>query len=129
MSSRIHTVIVGHGSFPQGLLSAAERIVGKQESVTTVSNLGLGTTELIEKLKKGLTETFNGVYVFIDLVGGSCFTACRELAPQHRDWVFIAGVNLPMLVTYLSYRNRLSGEELLRKTLDAGQRGIQECGV
>jgi PTS system mannose-specific IIA component len=126
LSNRIHTLIVGHGSFPQGLLSAAERIVGKQEGVAAVSNHGLGTTELIEKLKKGSTETQDGVYVFIDLVGGSCFTACRELALERRGWVFIAGVNLPMLVTYLSYRNRLSADALLQKTLEAGRRGMEK---
>jgi len=42
--------------------------------------------------------------------------------------VFIAGVNLSMLVTYLSYRSKLSGKELVKKTLEAGQRGIQNFG-
>lgn len=65
MSSRIHTAIVGHGTFAQGFLSAAEQITGKQEGVVTVSNQGLGTAELAEKLEEVLTEADNAVYVFI----------------------------------------------------------------
>lgn len=65
-------------------------------------------------------------YIYIDLVGDSCFTACRALMPDCPKWVFIAGINLPMLVTYLSYRQRLSGEALVQKTPQAGQRGIKQ---
>jgi mannose/fructose/sorbose-specific phosphotransferase system IIA component len=119
-----HTIIVGHGSFPQGLLTAAEKILGKQEDILAVSNHGMGVQELSEKLRKGLTGTNNRVYVFIDLIGGSCFTSCRMLTPDHPDLVLISGVNLPMLVTYLTYRNRLSNKDLLAKILEAGCRGI-----
>lgn len=125
MSSRIHTAIVGHGTFPQGLLSAAEQITGKQEGVVTVSNQGLGTAELTKKLEEVLTEADNAVYVFIDLAGGSCFTACRALMRKHPEWVFITGVGLPMLVTCLNYRARLAGEALIAKTLEAGRRGME----
>ncbi len=128
MSGCIHTVIAGHGSFPQGLLSAAERIAGRQEGVVIISNDELSAPAFQEKLKQGLTGANNGVYIFIDIAGGSCFTAARSLIPSHPDLVFITGVNLSMLVTYLSYRTRLSGEELLRKTIEAGQRGIQNFG-
>lgn len=128
MSGCVHTVIAGHGSFPQGLLSAAERIVGRQEGVVTISNDELSVQALQEKLKQGLTGVHNRVYIFIDIAGGSCFTAARSLIPSHPDLVFIAGVNLSMLVTYLSYRSKLSGKELVKKTLEAGQRGIQNFG-
>lgn len=126
MSSRIHTAIVGHGTFPQGLLAAVEQIAGKQEGVVTVSNQGLGTAELTKKLEEVLTEEDNAVYVFIDLAGGSCFTACRALMRKHPEWVLIAGVGLPMFVTYLNYRERLAGEELVAKILEAGRRGMEQ---
>lgn len=119
-------MIVGHGDFPQGLFSAAEKIVGKQGGVEIVSNAGLDVTSLIAEINSKLESPERRIFVFVDLIGGSCFTACRALVPKHPDWVFIAGVNLPMLVTYLSYRTRLSGEELLCKTLEAGIRGIKE---
>jgi mannose/fructose-specific phosphotransferase system component IIA len=116
---------VGHGAFPQGLLSAVEQIAGKQEGVVTVSNQGLGTTELAKKLEEVLIEADNAVYVFIDLAGSSCFNACRALMRKHPEWVFIAGVGLPMLVTYLNYRTRLAGKALIAKTLEAGRRGME----
>lgn len=120
----IHTVIVGHADFPRGILSAAERIVGKQEGITVVSNHGLGASELAGKIEAELGECVGGLYVFVDLVGGSCFNACRSLLPRCPKWVLISGVNLPMIVTYLSYRTRLAGDELLAKTLEAGRRGM-----
>lgn len=124
VSRSLHAVIVGHGSFPQGILTAAEKIVGKQEGILAISNHRLGIEELAAKLREGLTEANNRVYVFIDLVGGSCFASCRMLAPEYPDLVLVSGVNLPMLVTYLTYRTRLSDEDLLAKTLEAGCRGI-----
>jgi mannose/fructose-specific phosphotransferase system component IIA len=75
LSSRIHTAIVGHGTSPQGLLSAAEQIAGKQEGVVTVSNQGLRKAELTEKLEEVLTEADNGVYVFISKLSRA---ACRR---------------------------------------------------
>jgi len=125
LSKTVHTLIVGHGDFPEGLVSAAERIVGTQEGVRVISNKSLDITGLTMKIREELGSCDGEVYVFVDLLGGSCFTACRLLMPEHPHWVCIAGVNLPMLVTYLSYRTRLSGEALLRKTLEAAKRGIE----
>lgn len=129
MSSRIHTAIVGHWDFPGGLLTAAERIVGKQEDVVPISNDNLGVEDLIRRLEKELDLADENLYIFVDLVGGSCFTACRALMGKHPEWVFIAGVSLPMLVTYLNYRARLGSEELLRKTLESGRHGMEQFCV
>ena len=101
MSSRINTAIVGHWDFPGGLLTAAERIVGKQEDVVTVSNDNLGVADVIQLLEQELDSADDEVYVFVDIVGSSCFNASRSLLPAHQRWVLIAGVSLPMLVTYL----------------------------
>ncbi len=123
-ASTVHALIVGHGEYPHGLLSAAESIVGKQEGVAVISNRGLGSEELQEKIEAEFGECADGLFVFVDLVGGSCFNACRNLLPRCPGWVLISGANLPMIVTYLSYRNRLAGGALLEKTLEAGRRGI-----
>lgn len=125
MSSKPHTVIVGHGHFPQGLLEAAQGIVGAaDEGVITISNQGLGLDDLVKRLQTGLDSDTQEVFIFVDLVGGSCFNACRTALVGHPNWVLISGVNLPMIITYLSYRGRLEGEELIGKVLQAGRRGL-----
>lgn len=118
--------VVGHGDFPKGLLSAAERIVGKQEGIVTISNEGLGTEELTRLVRTELDGVTSRIFVFVDLKGGSTYNVCRELMSSHKDWVLIAGVNLPMMLTFLSYRQKLNQEELLGKVLEAGRRGMEK---
>jgi len=120
----IHTAIVGHGIFSQGLLSALEEIIGKQTGVEVISNRKLSAEALSGLISKKLVGAKKGLFVFVDLLGGSCFNVCRSMQKTHGDWIVIAGVNLSMLVTYFNYRLKLSGKELAEKTLKAGMRGI-----
>lgn len=124
MNNGYHAAIIGHALFPQGLLSAAESIVGKQDGVITISNENLGGEDLVGFIEKKLAGCKGSLYIFVDLVGGSTFNACRMLLPVNKEWKLLAGVNLPMLVTYLSYRTRLTGDALFDKTLEAGRRGM-----
>ncbi|NLI97305.1 PTS mannose transporter subunit IID [bacterium] len=126
MNRLIHAVIIGHAKFAQGMLSAAESIVGRQEGVIAVSNEGLGELEMVRSIEEKLDSYEGDLYVFVDLFGGSSFNACRQLKQKHKGWRLVSGVNLPMLVTYLTYRTRLKGSQLLSKTLESGKRGMEK---
>ncbi len=74
--------------------------------------------DLIRFLDKG-----KGVLVLTDLFGATPSNiACKLLYPGHIEGV--AGVNLPMLLRALNYRDQLLLPELVEKVLSGGTEGI-----
>lgn len=99
-------VIATHGEMSDGIISAADLIIGKIENTKTV-NLGLGDDidALKGKISKSIIEVNQqeGVIVFVDLFGASPYNqavmAISELPKSIRDKTYlITGVNLPMFL-------------------------------
>ena len=116
-------LIVSHGSFAAGLLSAVELIAGKQEKVTTI---GLhhedGVEEFETKVNQALEDLDDGdgVLVFVDILGGTPSNVIfRSLAK--REFKAIAGMNMAMVVQAVMMRNSMEKEELYKNVLEVAQ--------
>jgi mannose PTS system EIIA component len=123
----IGILIVSHGTLGESLVHCASHVVGKrplylrQLGVTVHDDpealLPQGR-DLIRFLDKG-----KGVLVLTDLFGATPSNiACKLLYPGHIEGV--AGVNLPMLLRALNYRDQLLLPELVEKVLSGGIEGI-----
>jgi len=119
-------LIVGHGEFAQGLLSALEQIIGPVQSVRVASSQGRTRNE-IEAMVHEARQAFGGqpLLVFTDLQGGCSTTVCGSLLRAETDVGIICGVNLPMLVKYVQYREQSALPELYDRLLAAGVEGIK----
>jgi PTS system N-acetylgalactosamine-specific IIA component len=119
-------LIVGHGQFAQGLLSALEQIVGPVEHVAAASTQGRSRAEIESQIHEA-RKKFGGqpLLVFTDLQGGCSSTVCGSLLRAETDVGIIGGANLPMLVKYVQYREQLGPAELYRRLLAAGPEGIK----
>jgi PTS system N-acetylgalactosamine-specific IIA component len=119
-------LVIGHGQFAQGLLSALEQIVGPVERLEAASSQGKARAE-IEALVSEARHRFGGqpMLVFTDLQGGCCTTVCGSLLRAETDVGIICGVNLPMLVKYVQYREQFALPELYDRLLAAGEEGIK----
>ena len=120
-------VLVTHGSLGKTLLDTAFSIVGRQENCWVV---GLSPERGIEELKKKLQKVAkNGegnLLILADFFGGSpCRAALSVFGKTHP---VLTGVNLPMLLSFLNFRDRGVGEELPGKLLREGRRGILNAG-
>jgi mannose/fructose-specific phosphotransferase system component IIA len=51
------------------------------------------------------------------------------LRQQYPQLTAIAGVNLPMLISYFNYRNELAFDDLLNKAILDGSKGITRLEV
>ena len=80
----------------------------------------------IRSLEDGLGED-DGLVLFSDLSGGSCDVACRAGARAHERCVSISGVNLPMLLEFCHYRDRLALPALVGRILYKAQSGVRVC--
>ena len=116
-------LIVSHGSFAAGLLSAVELIAGKQEKVTTI---GLhhedGVEEFETKVNQALEDLDDGdgVLVFVDILGGTPSNVIfRSLAK--REFKAIAEMNMAMVVQAVMMRDSMEKEELYKNVLEVAQ--------
>jgi PTS system mannose-specific IIA component len=100
-------LIVAHGAFGEALIHCASHVLGQRPP--RVLQLGVAVhddpeailpqaEEMVKQLDQG-----QGVLVFSDILGATpCNIATRLLAPGKVEG--ISGVNLPMLIRALTYR-------------------------
>jgi PTS system mannose-specific IIA component len=121
-------VILTHGDLCFGLKNTLEGMMGKQEGLFVVSNLGVGKDQLCSRLKKAITDQRCGeeMVIFVDLFGSSCWQMATKVASQDQKKVaVVAGVNLPMLVKFFSKRGTLPFEKLVSLVKEEGEKGIR----
>jgi len=122
----ISLLIVAHGNLGECLIQCATHVLGTRPE--SLASLDLTTCEdpapmldqavgLLQQLDQG-----EGVLVLTDIFGATpCNTVCKLVVPGRVE--AIAGVNLPMLLKALTYRDK-GMETLMAKALSGGAAGI-----
>jgi PTS system mannose-specific IIA component len=123
----IGILIVSHGAFGESLIHSASHVLGKrplylrQVGVTVHDDpdeILPVAQDLIRFLDQG-----EGVLVMTDIYGATPSNiGARLLEPGRVEGV--AGVNLPMLIRALTYRDGAQLEGLLEKALSGAAEGI-----
>lgn len=118
-------LIVAHGTLGESLIQCATHVLGSRPPLLTPLDVTERTQDgmlaeaqrLIAELDQG-----DGVLVLSDVYGATpCNTACHLLVPGKVEG--IAGVNLPMLMRALTYRNEPL-DRLVIKAVSGGHEGI-----
>jgi len=125
----VRGIILGHGNFAKSLFETAERIVGNQPFVDTLSNEGLSSDTLCERLKVIIEK--NKEYesiIFVDLPGGSCTISCAKLMKDNPTLKIICGINLPILIEFFILRESHPLDELISILLKKGRDNIFQLG-
>lgn len=126
-------IIVAHGSMSDGLVDAAELIIGGTEHIVTfnlkqgddVQALGNQMTALLEEREEG-----KGALILTDLVGASPYNqaliAVDSLsAEKQADCYVLSGANLPMLLEALVLKDYdLTMEAAVREIMYAAQKSL-----
>ncbi|HYD33590.1 MAG TPA: PTS fructose transporter subunit IIA [Methylophilaceae bacterium] len=122
----IGILIVAHGTLGESLIHCASHVMGTRPP--QLQQLGVSIHDdpvkllphaqlLIKELDQG-----QGVLILSDIYGATpCNVVCKLLEPGRVEGV--AGVNLPMLVRVLTYRNG-SLAPLVEKAVSGGQEGV-----
>ena len=126
----INFIVVTHGEFGAYLVEAAEGIVGRQSSGVRVvpTSSRLSVPEIREKISRALTDLSNsdGTIVFTDMPGGTPNNLSFPLVKDAHRTEMVSGVNLYMLVSAFSHRDRLTLERLVEKVVADGQKSIRD---
>jgi mannose PTS system EIIA component len=117
----IRGVVVAHGDLARGLLSAVYRITGEDQVLVAVSNEGLSPEAIRERLDQVLGE--GPAVVFTDLREGSCGMVGRKVCLGRENRALITGVNLPMLLDFVTQR-QLPLDQLARRLADRGRDAV-----
>ncbi|MDA8389919.1 MAG: PTS fructose transporter subunit IIA [Gammaproteobacteria bacterium] len=122
----IGLVILAQRDIAVGLLEAVDHVLGHRPQALVAFPVSYDTPP--DQLGRTLHATIagldhgDGVLILADIYGATHINvACRLLEPQHIE--LVTGVNLPMLIRVLNYRDRPLGE-VIQKALSGGMEGI-----
>jgi mannose PTS system EIIA component len=124
-------LIVSHGAFGESLIHCASHVLGKRPLY--VRQLGVTVHDdpdeilpVAEDLIRFLDQG-KGVLVFTDIFGATPANIANRLLVAGKV-EGIAGVNLPMLIRALTYRDEPL-ETVLQKALSGGLEGVMRMPV
>ncbi|MBY4797018.1 PTS fructose transporter subunit IIA [Collinsella sp. AGMB00827] len=101
----IRLVVIGHGTFASGLVSAIELIFGSRSYIEVVEfQDGETKRELDTKVDLALKCSSEGerIIALCDVLQGSPFQSIAVQALSRKDMRVVFGVNLPMLIECVS---------------------------
>lgn len=122
----VYGLIVTHGRLGEALIEVVEHLLGPQQRLSAISNDGLTGDALRARVASVVDalDSDEAILLFTDLSGGSCDTACRVTTRAHAKCTSVTGVNLPMLLEFCHYRERLSPEALLERIVAKARAGV-----
>jgi mannose/fructose-specific phosphotransferase system component IIA len=120
-------IVVAHGAMADGLVDAVQSIAGIEEGVlVAVSNRGLSPQALADRVRDA-TSGHESI-VFTDLPSGSCGSAARMLIRNTSGVGVVCGVNLAMLLDFVTHRH-LSVDALLERLVTKARDSIQSVAT
>jgi PTS system N-acetylgalactosamine-specific IIA component len=120
-SPRAPAIVIGHGEFAVGMISALDQITGMGNLFIPLSNSGLSAADVQTRLRE-LVDAHHVLVIFTDLPAGSCNMAAARLAGLDPQVTVVTGVSLPVLLHYALHGNvppREAVEEAVERALPA----------
>jgi mannose PTS system EIIA component len=122
----IGVLIIAHGGLGENLIQCINHVLGKRPP--QLQSLAVGTdddpSDLLPLAQKLVDEinTGEGVLILSDMYGASpCNLVAKLVSPNQIEGV--AGVNLPMLVRVLNYRDKPI-KTCVEKAISGGRDGV-----
>jgi mannose PTS system EIIA component len=122
----IGLVVVAHFNLAREMVAATELIVGKQDQFGYVD---IFPTDDVDRVKDKVVQALKdvdggeGILILTDMFGGTPSNISLSFLEEDKVEV-VAGVNLPMLIKLISYREGKSLGELSHFIAQYGQKNI-----
>jgi mannose/fructose-specific phosphotransferase system component IIA len=118
--------ILAHEDLAFALKNTVEKITGSQHNIFPYSNKVESLPIIVEKISAQM-DNLNSeiIFIFVDLVGGSCWSLANMIQKKYPDIFVIGGVNLPMLFSLIINYDSLAAEELINKITEDSKKGIK----
>ncbi len=122
-----HAILLTHGPIGDAVIEAVRGIMGLDEGLHALSVTDMSIAEIAARLKAlvaGPDEMQDGVIIMASLRGGSCWNVAASVASEYQNVRVIAGVNLPMVLSFFTKRQNLTLDQLAEEVYRDGTRGI-----
>lgn len=119
-------IIVSHGKLAEELLNALTIILGEAMNIEAIS---IGWYDDVEESKKKINQSLkrveqkNGVLIFTDMFGGTPSNLSFSFLKDGQVEI-ITGVNLPMLIKFVSLQRSHNLKEVAKKVVEQGKKNI-----
>ena len=119
-------VIVSHGKLAEEILNALTIIIGEAVNIEAIS---IGWYDDVEESKKKINQSLksvnqkNGVVIFTDMFGGTASNLSFSFLKNDQVEI-ITGVNLPMLIKFVSLQRSNNLKDVVKKVVEQGKKNI-----
>lgn len=119
-------VVVSHGKLAEELLNAVMIILGEAPNIEAIS---IGWYDDVEESKKKISQSIkkvdqkNGVIIFTDMFGGTPSNLSFSFLAENKVEI-ITGVNMPMLIKFVSLQRNNNLKEVAKKVAEQGKKNI-----
>ncbi|MBN1163914.1 MAG: hypothetical protein JXB45_05000 [Candidatus Krumholzibacteriota bacterium] len=129
-ATRTIGIIVTHGRLAFELLETVNLIVGRKDCCAAIAGSDLSDRELTSRIKEVIEENSDKyVLLFVDYFGGSCYMNCQRAAHGKDRIKVISGVNLPILLDFVTKEGSLEVEEMIEHLVQRGRESIKVIDV
>ena len=124
-------IIVSHGKLAEELLNALTIILGE---VVNMEAISIGWYDDVEDSKRKINQSLkrvdqkNGVLIFTDMFGGTPSNLSFSFLKDDTIEI-ITGVNLPMLIKFVSLQRSNKLREVAKKVVEQGKKNIHLAGA
>jgi PTS system mannose-specific IIA component len=119
-------IIVCHGRMAEELLNALTIILGEAPNIEAIS---IGWYDDVEDSKKKINQSLkrvdqkSGVVIFTDMFGGTPSNLSFSFFKENHVEI-ITGVNLPMLIKFVSLQRANNLKDVAKKAVAQGKKNI-----
>jgi len=127
MSKKIACLVVSHGDIASRFVAASAKIAGKCDDVHYLAEKDYSPSKLREELMTMLHSELSsdGLFIFVSLKGGSYWNCAMRLAKEFPGKVTVfSGLNLSMLLSFITKKHKYSFVELAEVIISDAIRGI-----
>ena len=124
-----NAILVTHGPIGEAIIEAVRGIMGVDDGLHAISVTNMSVAEISDRLSALVNapeEQQDGVIIMASLIGGSCWNVSVAAARNNPKVRVVSGVNLPMVLSFMTKRDSLPLDELARVVKRDGIRGIDQ---
>jgi len=124
-------LVLTHGAIGEELVRVVELILGPTDGLSADTNQGRSARQVAAVVGEWLggIEPGTDAVILVDDYGGSCAAAARLGGAEAATVPVISGVNLAMLLAYVTWRDELEGSELVQRIIDQGRKAVTVVGA
>jgi PTS system N-acetylgalactosamine-specific IIA component len=125
-SGKPRAIVVGHGEFAGGLVSAVGQICGLADKLVVLSMMGKTPEDIEGAIREEIARTGARV-IFTDLPAGSATLAARRIVKEDPGVVLVSGVNLATLLDFV-FNTDVPPTEAARAAAERGKASLIVVG-